>query len=128
MAVEAADLAVVHDALREVVALHAVFVGDEIGVLVEVGGAGLELFEVPEVGEALAREVADGPVVEAAGDGVGEGAALAVALDAGVVAGNGGEALGVDDVGARGVRDVEAAGAVALFAADVPLGDLVSML
>jgi hypothetical protein len=61
----------------------------EVGILVEVGGAGFEFFEAPEVGEALAGDVADGPVVVLAFDGVGERAAPAVALDAGVVAGEG---------------------------------------
>src|SRR6185437_3432904 len=127
VAVEAADVAVVHDAFREVVALHAIFVRGEVGELVEVGDAGLEIFEAPVVGEALAGDVADGPVVVLAVDGTGERAALAVALDAGVVGGDGGEARGVHDVVAGGVRDVKAAGSVALFTADVPLGDLMGV-
>src|ERR1700761_1759667 len=79
---------------------------------------------MPEVGEALAGFVADGPVVVLAGDGIRERAALAVALDAGVVAGEGVKARGVHDVVFGGVRDVKTAGAVTFFTADVPLGDL----
>ncbi len=124
VAIEAADLAMVHVALDEVVALHAVLVGGEVGVLQEVGGAGFQLFQLPEVGETLAGEEADGPVVVLAGDGIGEGLALAVALDAGVVGADGVEGFGIDDVGAGGVLDVDAAGSVTFFTADVPLGDL----
>src|ERR1700740_1415827 len=56
VAVEAATLAVVHDALHEVIALHAILVRGEIGVLKEVGCAWLELFKLPMIGKTLARE------------------------------------------------------------------------
>src|SRR3569832_2245376 len=51
MTVEAAELAVVHVALHEIVALHPILVRGEVGVLEEVGGAGLGLFKLPVVGE-----------------------------------------------------------------------------
>jgi len=70
VAVEAANLAVVHVALDIVVALHAVFVRGKIGELVEVGCAGLELFELPVVDETLAHLEADGPIVVFALDGI----------------------------------------------------------
>lgn len=114
----------VHRALHEVVALHAVFVGGEIGELIEVRGAGLQLFELPVVGEAHAREEADGPVVVFAFDWIGERLSLRVALHAGVVGADIVELVGIDDVGFRGMDDVFAAGAVAFFAADIPFGDL----
>ena len=127
VAVEAADPAVIHVALHEIVALHTVLVRGEVGELVEVCRAGLQLFELPVVVEAFADFEAYGPVVVLVLDGVGEGLALAVALDAGVVGADEVEAAGVDDVRFGGVSDVEAAGAVAFLAADVPLGDLMSV-
>ena len=104
--------------------LHAVFVSGQVCVLVEVGRAGLELFELPELRETLAGYEADGPVEVLAGDWIGERLALAVALNAGVVAADVIERFGVDDVFASGVGDVFAAGTVTLLTADVPLGDL----
>ena len=50
VAIEAADLAVIHVALHKIVALHAVLVRSEIGELVEVGDARPGLFELPVVG------------------------------------------------------------------------------
>ena len=41
VAIEAADSAMIHNALHKVVALHPVFVGGEVGVLQEVCDAGL---------------------------------------------------------------------------------------
>lgn len=68
MAVETAKFAVVHVALGEVIALHAVFMGGEVGILEEVRSAGFEFFELPEVGEALTRLEADRPIVILSGD------------------------------------------------------------
>ena len=42
VAVETADFAVIHVALHEIVALHAVLVRGKVGELIEVGNAGLE--------------------------------------------------------------------------------------
>ena len=63
MAIEATDLAVIHVALHEIVALHAVLVRGEIGELIEVGDAGLGFFELPVVGQPIARCIANRPVV-----------------------------------------------------------------
>jgi len=102
--------------------------GGTVGEVVEVGGAEAMVFDVPDVGEALAGEVADWPIVMAlsaggVGDGVYPRLALPVALDAGVVGADGVEVVGVDDIKLGRPGDVFAAGAVAFFAADVPLGD-----
>src|SRR5665213_710692 len=124
VAVEAAQLAVVHGALHEVVALHAVFVGGHVGELEEVGHAGAKLFELPEVRELFTGLVADGPVVILARDGVPERLALAMALDAGVVAADPIQCRGIDDVLLRGMGGVQASRAVTFFAAHIPLGGL----
>ena len=123
MAIEATDLTVIHVALHEIVALHAVFVRCEIGELIEVGCAGLGVLELPVVGQSVACGEAHRPVIVAAIEGIGEGAALAVALNAGVVCADEVEFVGVDDVGPGGMGNMNATGAVALLAAYIPLGD-----
>lgn len=50
VAIEAAQPAVIHGALDEVVALHAVLVGGAVGKVVEVLRAELRFFEMPIVG------------------------------------------------------------------------------
>jgi hypothetical protein len=125
VAVEAAQVPMIHIALNEVIALHAIFVGGAVGVLIKVGGTGFQLFKLPVVGEPIAGEETDRPVVIAAGDGILEGASLGVALHADIVAAHEVQLFGIDDVGLGGVSGVETAGAMAFFAAHVPFGDLV---
>ena len=103
VAVEAANSAMVHHALHEVVALHAIFVGGEVGVLEEIGDARLQRFETPVVGEPLAGQEADRPVIIFSGDGAVERAALGVALHADVVGAHKVEVLRIHDVGFGGV-------------------------
>ena len=117
------DAVRVHGALHEIVALHAVLVRGAIGEMREGGFAELVFFELPEIAQVLARFITDGPIVIDAVDGLLQGLALRVALDAGVGGGDRIEARGIDDGRARGAGDVIAAGTVATFAADVPLGD-----
>ncbi len=50
-----------------------------------------------------------------------------MALNAGVVGTDEVETLGIDDVLFGGMRDVQAAGTVAFFAAHIPLGNLVGI-
>lgn len=119
----ATDVAMGHKGLGEVVALHAVFVGCAIWPVEEVCFAKAGFFEIPDVGEALAGKKADGPIVELTGHRIGFRLALAVALHADVDIADGVEASLIDDIGAGGVGDVFAAGAVTFFTADVPLGD-----
>ena len=66
---EAGHAARVHEALDEVIALHTVFVCAGVGEEVEILRPELGLFQVPEVCEAIARQVADGPVWIFAVDG-----------------------------------------------------------
>ena len=68
VAIEAAHLAVIHETLHKIIALHAVLVRSEIGKLKEIGGAGFQFFEVPIVGEALTGGESYGPVVVASLD------------------------------------------------------------
>jgi hypothetical protein len=127
VAVEAADLAMVHITLHEIVALHAVFVRGKVGELEKVCCAGFKFFELPVVGEVFAYFEADGPVVVLSLDGIGEGLALAMTLDAGVVGTNKVESAGVDDVRLGRMGGVKTAGTVAFLTTNVPLGDLVGV-
>jgi len=128
----------VHGALHKIVALHAVLVGGAIGKEVEVLRTELCFFEMPYVGEAIAGQVADGPVwiltphkflscsrrLSLDRYWERDGTALGVALHADIVGADVVKALRVDDVLLRGVGDVLTAGAMTLLAANVPFGDL----
>jgi len=92
----------------------------------EGGLAELVIFQFPVIAEICSDVVTDGPVVVSAIDGIGKRPALRVALDAGVVSGHGIQGGGVDNVGVDWIFHMLAAGAVAFFAADVPLGHCVS--
>ena len=82
------------------------------------------LFEMPIVGETIAGRESDRPVVVFAVDRITQRLTLGMTLDADVVAPDIVEPVRVDDVENRRIGDVCAAGAMTLFAADVPLGDL----
>ena len=70
VAIEAAHLAVIHETLHKIIALHAVFMPREIGKLKEIVGSGFQFFEVPIIGQAFAGREAYGPVVVASVDGI----------------------------------------------------------
>src|SRR3978361_1636707 len=72
MAIRAADLAMVHIALNEVVPLHPILWCCHIGVLIKVCRPGLQLFELPIVGELLANFKAYRPVIVFALDRIAE--------------------------------------------------------
>ena len=55
VAVEAADLAVIHVALDKIIALHAVFVSREVCKLIKVCGAWLQFLELPVIRKPLSR-------------------------------------------------------------------------
>lgn len=121
---EAGNAVCVHQAGDKVIALHAVFVRGAVGKMCEGGFAEFVIFELPEVSQLQSYVVTDRPIVVFPGDGIGQGASLRMALDAGIVRLNVIEPRGVDDICARGMFDVFAAGAVTFFAADIPLGDV----
>ena len=117
----------VHHALHEVVALHPVLVRGAVGEMSEIGLAQRDVFELPVVRKMKPDVVADGPVVGFAFDRVGERLALGMALDAGIVRGDVIHLRRIQNVGARGMRDVLTAGTVAAFAADIPFRDLLGV-
>ena len=63
MAVEAAELAVIHVALHKVIALHAILVRRAVGKVVKGGFTQLAVFQLPVILQPQADVVADGPVV-----------------------------------------------------------------
>ena len=85
---EAGDAAPVHEALRKIVALHAVFVGGAIGEMCERSCAEGVFFELPIIAKICADLVADWPIVIFALDGIARRASLGMTLDAGVVGGH----------------------------------------
>lgn len=85
MTIEAAQLTVIHIALNEVISLHPVFMGGQIGVLIEVCLPRLEFLKLPVISEPLPYQKAHGTVIVFARNGVVERLPLAMALDTGVV-------------------------------------------
>jgi len=117
MAIKAANLPVVHNALDEVVALHSVLVRREIGVLIEIGCSRFQFFELPVIGQPSARQKADRPVVIFARDRIAERLPLAMALDTGVISAHVIEGLRINDVLLRRMSDVQATRTVAFLEA-----------
>src|SRR4051812_31266128 len=77
-------------------------------------------FELPVVGELEAGVIAHRPVIILALDGIGEGLALGMAGDAGVVGLDVILARRIEDGLLDGIGDMGAAGAMTLLAADIP--------
>src|ERR1039458_10269230 len=98
---EAGDAVIVHGALHEVVALHAVLVSRAVGEVGERGLAEFVLFQLPIIAQVLAYFESDGPIVIYAVERLPERLSLRMALDASVVGGDRIEPRRVDDVGAR---------------------------
>ena len=63
MTVETGDAACVHQALHEIVALHAVLVRGTVGKVRERSLAQFVLFELPEVDQILTHVEADRPII-----------------------------------------------------------------
>lgn len=127
VAIRAADLAVIHIALNEVVPLHPVLVCRHISILIEVGRPGLQFFELPVVRKLLADFKAYRPVIVFALDGVGERLSLAMALNAGIVRSNVVEPIWVDDVGDGWMLNVGASRTMAFLTPYIPLRDLLGL-
>src|SRR5689334_19405103 len=77
--------AVVHEALNEVIALHAILVRRAVGKMRERRVTKFMLFEFPEVVEVQAHMEANGPVIVFAIDRVRQRPSLRMTLDAGIV-------------------------------------------
>src|SRR5579864_9288155 len=85
MAVETGYSTPIHNALNEIVALHAVFMRRAFGVVQEVGrGAERAFLQLPMVLQLHPDVIADGPIVVFALNGIRERLPLGVALNAGV--------------------------------------------
>jgi len=85
MTVETAYSAPIHDALNEIVALHAVLMRRAIGIVQEIGRRTERAFlQLPMVLQLHPDVIADGPIVVLAFDGVRKRLPLGVALNAGV--------------------------------------------
>src|SRR5665213_238343 len=123
VATEAGDAVRVHLAGYEIVALHAILVRCAIRKMREGGLAEFVFLELPHILERGAGLESDGPIVVFAIDRVLERSALGMALDADIVGANIIQARGIHDIRRGGALDMSASRAVALFAADVPLGD-----
>ena len=122
--IEAAHVAVIHHALREIISLHPVLVGCAIGKVIEVLCAETVFLKSPFVREAFTRKKADGPIHNLTVSWNCGRAPLGVALHADVVCADKIQSRGVDDIFARGMLDMRAAWAMTFFTAHVPLGDL----
>ena len=72
VAAKTRDAARVHQALHEVIALHAIFVRGAIGKMGKRKLAQFVILELPEIHQLLAHMKADRPVVILALDGIGE--------------------------------------------------------
>jgi hypothetical protein len=72
MAIEAPYLSVIHIALREIVALHPVFVRCQIRELIEVRYARLQFFQLPIVCETFSWRETDRPVIVFSGNWIVE--------------------------------------------------------
>ena len=123
VATETGDAARVHEALNEIVALHAVLVRGAVGKMREARFAELVLFKLPKIRKVQSNMEADGPVVVLAFDRIVQRTALRMTLDADIVGPHIVEAGGIEDVVARRLVNVRASRAVAPFAADIPFAD-----
>src|SRR3984893_4680845 len=121
MASEASNPSAVHEALHEVIALHAILMSGAIGEMREGHFTEGVIFELPKIAEFESDAIADRPVVILPFDGTGQRASLRMALDASVIGFHIVHARGIENVAARGMFNMVAAGSVATLAADVPL-------
>src|SRR5262249_43152485 len=103
VATETRDAARVHEALNEIVALHAVLVRRTLGKVREACFTELVLFKLPKICKVQSNVEADGPIVVLPLDRVIQRTALRMTLDANVVGMHIVEARGIEDVVARRV-------------------------
>src|SRR5579859_2858148 len=123
VAAETSDAAGVHQALHEIIALHAILVCRAVGKMGERHLAELVIFELPEVNELAAHVKAHRPIVVLALDRVAPGLTLRMALNEGIAGIHEPQLRRIDDVEFSRVFDVLAARSVAALATDVPLRD-----
>jgi hypothetical protein len=117
----------IHDALDKIVALHSVLVSCAISEVQEIGLPERAVFELPEVRKMETNVVSDRPIIGFAFNESVAGLPLGMALDAGIVGGDVIHLGWIQNVGARRVSDMLAAGTVAVFTADIPFRDLLGV-
>ena len=109
VATETRDAARVHEALNEIIALHAVLVRGAVGKMGEARFAELVLFQLPKIRKVQSNVKADRPVVVLAFDRICQRAPLRMTLDARIVGPHIIEARGIEDVVARRLGNMRAA-------------------
>ena len=85
VATETRDAARVHEALNEIVPLHAVLVRGPVGEVREAHFTKLVLLQSPEVRQVQSNVKADGPIVVLSLDGISQRAPLGMTLDASII-------------------------------------------
>ena len=84
VATEAGDAPRVHEAVNEIVALHAILMSSPIGEMRKRRLAKFMLLQFPEIGKALAHMEADRPIIGVSYAGSDQALPLRMALYAGV--------------------------------------------
>src|SRR5579863_2010284 len=127
VATEASDPTTVHHAPDKIVALHSILMRRSIWEVVEIGRAQCVLFELPIILQLPSHLIPHGPIVVFAFDRGCQRASLRVALDAGIACRDVVAVGWIENIGADRMRHMFAAGAMAPFAAHVPLSNVLSM-
>ena len=128
VAVKAGDSAAVHHTLDKIVALHSVFMGCAVWIIKEIRRlAESVILKLPIVCELQSHVIPNRPIVIFPVNRIREGLPLRVTLNAGITGRDVAHMLGINDIAARGMRDVLTAGAVATLAADIPFSDLLGV-
>ena len=98
--------------MHEVIALHAILMSGAIGEMREGRFTEGVVFEPPKIAEVEADAIADRPVVILPFDGIRQRASLCMALDASVIGFHVVHPRGIENVAARGMFNMVAAGSV----------------
>src|SRR5262249_21713023 len=101
VATETCDATRVHEALNEIISLHAVLVSGAVGKVREACFTELVLFKLPKICKVQSNVEADGPIVVLPFDRIVQRTALRMTLDANVIGMHIIEARGIEDVFAR---------------------------
>jgi len=120
---ETCHAAPVHDALNEIITLHAVFVAGAVGEVHEVRFTEFVLFKPPKILQVQTLMETHGPVVEEAVNRIVQWLALRMTLDAGIGGSDKIQLCGIHNVQPAWIPRVLTAWSVTSLAADIPLGD-----
>ena len=123
VATEAGDAPRIHQALGEIIALHAIFVPGTVGVVGEALLAGFEFFELPEIFQILTHVETHRPCKIPARDQRLKGLSLRMALDTGIVRAHRIEPRRIDDIRARRARRMRRTWPMTLLTTHVPFRD-----